>query len=128
VKVVMALKQMATYIQRIPFLPTEPCWPANPRFDDIEVISNPSLWFATAVAEQLERSQSYSTYFSGMSPWLAWLCDQPTASHEMHRRKTLLATRAGTIPIVPACLCKEAPDHLNAHLWRSGMVPGTRVA
>jgi FkbM family methyltransferase len=128
VESVMALKQMASYIQRIPFQPTEPCWPANPRFDDIEVIGNLSLWFATAVAEQLERSQSYSTYFSGMSPWLAWLCDQPAASHEMHRRKTLLATRAGTIPIVPSCLCKEAPDHLNAHLWRSGMVPGTRVA
>ena len=125
---VMALKKMAAYMQRHPFQPTEPCWPANPRFDDIKVASNPSLWFATAVAEQLERSQSFSTYFSGMSPWLAWLCDQPAASHEMHRRKTLLAARGGIIPIVPSCLRKEAPDHLNADLWRSGMVPGTRVA
>ena len=125
---VMALRQVAAYIQRIPFQPTEPCWPVNPRFDDLNVASNPVLWFATAVAEQLERSQSYSTYFSGMSPWLAWLCDRPAASHEMHRRKTLLAAREGITPTVPSCLRKEAPDHLNAHLWRSGMVAGTRLA
>jgi len=124
---VTAMKQMAAYIQRIPFRPTEPCWPANPRFDDVKVTTNPALWFATAVTEQLERAQSYSTYFSGMSPWLAWLCDQPVTSHEMHRRKTLLAAHRGVIPVVPLCLRKEAADHLNAHLWRSGMVPGTRV-
>jgi FkbM family methyltransferase len=125
---VVALNQMAAYIQRVPFQPTEPCWPANPRFDDLEIASDPAVWFATAVAEQIERAQSYSTYFSGMSPWLTWLCDQPSASLEMHRRKTLLAARAGLVPTVPSCLRKEAPDNLNAYLWRSGMVPGTRVA
>jgi FkbM family methyltransferase len=124
----VVLKQMDVYIQRVPFQPTEPCWPANPRFDDIEIASDPAIWFATAVAEQLEQAQSYSTYFSGMSPRLPWLCDQPTASREMHRRKTLLAARAGMMPTVPSCLRKEAPDHLNAHLWSSGMVPGTRIA
>ena len=125
---VMALKQIAAYIQRIPFQPTEPCWPANPRFDDIAVGSNPAIWFATAVLEQLERAQSYSTCFSSMSPWLASLCEQTIASHEMHRRKTLLAARGGINPIVPSCLQQKAPDHLNADIWRSGMVPGTRVA
>jgi FkbM family methyltransferase len=125
---VAALQQIAGDIQRVPFQPTEPCWPANPRFDDIKAVSNPSLWFATAAMEQLERSRSFSTCFSGMSPWLAWLCDQPAASHEMHRRKTLLAARRGINPVVPSCLRKEAPGHLNADLWRSGMVPGTRIA
>jgi FkbM family methyltransferase len=124
---ITALRQMAAYIQRNPFQPSEPCWPANPRFDEITVNSNPALWFATAVAEQLERAQHLSTRFTGASPWLAWLCDQPAASHEMHRRKTLLAAMEGLNPIVPSCLRKESPDHLNALIWRSGMVPGTRV-
>jgi hypothetical protein len=118
---------MAAYIQRIPFQPIEPCWPANPRFDDIAVGSNPAIWFETAVLEQLERAQSYSTCFTGLSPWLASLCEQTTASHEMHRRKTLLAARGGVNPTVPLCLQEEAPDHLNADIWRSGMVPGTCV-
>lgn len=124
---VIALRQMAAYIQRIPFQPTEPCWPPNPRFDDIAVTNNPALWFATAVAEQLERAQSHSTYFTGLSPWLAWLCEQPAASREMHRRKTLLAARANMNPIVPSCLRQEALDHMNAQIWRAGMVPGTRA-
>jgi FkbM family methyltransferase len=124
---VAALRQIAAHIQRIPFQPTEPCWPPSPLFDNVAV-SNPALWFATAVVEQLERTQSYSTYFSGMSPWLEWLCDQPAVSHEMHRRKTLLAARGGLAPLVPSCLQKQAPDHLNWDAWRSGLVPGTRVA
>ena len=124
---VTTLKQMAAYIQRIPFQPIEPCWPANPRFDDIAVGSNPATWFATGVVEQLERAYSYSTRFSGLSPWLPSLCEQTTTSHEMHRRKTLVAARGGINPIVPSCLQQEAPDHLNADIWRSGMVPGTRV-
>jgi FkbM family methyltransferase len=125
---VMALRQMAVYIQRNPFQPTEPCWPANPRFDQIGTANSPASWFAAAVVEQLERAQSYSTCFSGMSPWLNWLCDQSVASLEMHRRKTLLAARGGINPIVPLCLCTEASDHINADIWRSGGVPGTRVA
>jgi FkbM family methyltransferase len=123
---IVALKQIASHTQRIPFQPVEPCWPPNPRFDNIAV-DNPSLWFATAVMEQLERAQSHSTYFTGTSPWLEWLCDQPAASHEMHRRKTLLAARRSLNPVVPSCLRKDAPGHLNSGIWCSGMVPGTRV-
>jgi FkbM family methyltransferase len=125
---VTALNQIVTHIRRTPFQAVEPCWPPNPRFDDIPADNNPALWFAIAAIEQLERAQSFSTCFSVISPWLAWLCDQPAASHEMHRRKTLLAALAGLNPIVPACLRNEAPDHLNAEVWRSGMVPGTRVS
>lgn len=128
VECVTALKQMAAYIQRIPFQPTEPCWPANPRFDEINVTDDPASWFATALLEQLEQAQSYSACFSGPSPWLNWLCEQSTASREMHRRRSLLAARAGLNPIIPPCLRNEAPDHLNADIWRAGMVPGTRTA
>jgi FkbM family methyltransferase len=124
---VTALQRIAGHLQRMPFQPIEPCWPANPRFDDIAVGNSPALWFATGVMEQLERAQSYSTYFSGMSPWLTFLCEQSTASREMHRRKVLLAARRGANPIIPLCLRQEAPDHLNADIWRSGMVPGTHV-
>jgi hypothetical protein len=124
---VIALRQMAAYIQHIPFQPTEPCWPANPRIDNIDVGKHPAHWFAAGVAEQLERTYSYSSYFSGASPWLGWLCEQPAASSEMHRRKVLLAARCGMAPNVPARLRKEAPDHLNAPLWSAGLVPGTSV-
>jgi FkbM family methyltransferase len=123
-----ALSQMAAHIQRTPFQPMEPCWSPNPRFDNVAVTGDPALWFATAVLEQLERARSYSTCYSGLSSWLPWLCDQPVASLEMHRRKTLIAARGGANPVVPPCLQNDAADHLNAALWRSGAVPGTRVA
>jgi hypothetical protein len=123
---VKALRQIAALIQRVPFQPTEPCWPPDPRFDKIVAADNPALWFATSVAEQLERTQSYSTYFSGVSPWLAWLCEQPAVSHEMHRRKALLQALRGENPNVPSHLRQGAPDHLNADVWRTGMVPGTK--
>jgi hypothetical protein len=34
----------------------------------------------------------------------------------------------GLRPEVPKRLCAAAPDHLNAEIWRSGIVPGTVVA
>ena len=124
---IVALRQMAAYTRQNPFQPSEPCWPANPRFDDIPTAGNPALWFATAILEQLEIAQGYSSYVTGMSPWLDWLCQQPLASHEMHRRKTLIAARKGATPMVPAVLCNVAKDHLNVDIWRSGKVPGTRI-
>jgi FkbM family methyltransferase len=124
---VVALRQMAAYTRQNPFQPTEPCWPANPRFDEIPAAGNPALWFATAVLEQLERGQGYSSYFTGMSPWLDWLCRQPLASHEIHRRKTLVEAMKGANPVVPPVLRKAAKDHLNVDIWRSGKVPGTRL-
>jgi hypothetical protein len=55
------------------------------------------------------------------------LCEQPFAQSEMHRRRTLVAARAGTNPIIEQCLKNEAPGHLNARIWRSGKVPGRRI-
>jgi FkbM family methyltransferase len=124
---IVALRQMAAYTQQNPFRPGEPCWPANPRFDDIAAGANPALWFTTAILEQLEIAQGYSSYVTGLSPWLDWLCRQPLASHEMHRRRTLIAARKGVNPAVPPALRKAAKDHLNVDIWRSGKVPGTRI-
>jgi FkbM family methyltransferase len=125
---VLALNQMSTYIQHNSFQPIEPCWPPSPRFDNIAVDKNPSLWFATAVAEQLERSRSFSTCFGGVSPIVTWLCEQAGALPEMHRRKALTAARASMNPAIPDLLRTETPNHLNAAIWASGKLPGMRVA
>jgi hypothetical protein len=105
----------------------EPFWPAHPRFDSIKPGSEQYNWFASAVAEQYERSISYSSIFSGASEVLAWLCAQPFASTEMERRRVLVAARTGQRPTVPRRLCEVKPDHLNADIWRAGGVPGTIV-
>jgi hypothetical protein len=123
---VVALRQMAAYTRHAPFRPTEPCWPANPRFDDIAA-DDPAGWFATGTLEQLERASGYSSYFTGPSPWIGWLTQQPLASPEMHRRKVLSEASKGLNPSIPPALREAARDHLNADLWRDGKVPGTRV-
>ena len=124
---VVALKQMAAYTRHAPFRPSEPCWPANPRFDDIPGADNPAQWFATGIMEQLERMSGYSSYFNGTSPSIGWLSQQPLASREMQRRKVLSEASKGASPSVPPALREPASDHLNADLWRDGKVPGTRV-
>ncbi len=103
----------------------EPFWPAAARFDDIAAGDRPLEWFMAAAAEQHERTFSFSSVFSGVSPLLDWLCGQPFASAEMERRRVLAAAGAGTRPRVPQRLREPAPDHLNADVWRAGMVPGT---
>jgi len=124
---VVALRQMAAYTRQHPYQADEPCWPANPRFDDIPGAGNPAAWFATAVLEQLEMAQTYSSFITGMTPWLDWLCGQALASHEMLRRRTLIEARRGADPPVPPPLRKAAKDHVNVDIWRGGKVPGTRV-
>jgi FkbM family methyltransferase len=105
----------------------EPFWPASPRFDDILPGARPVEWFAAAAAEQWEQTCSFSSRFNGGTPALPWLCAEPFASTEMERRRTLLAADAGQRPRVPDRLCTAAQDHLNAEVWRGGMVPGTVV-
>lgn len=123
-----ALLQLGQHLQKAPAQLTEGFWPASSRFDDIAPGARPAAWFAAAAAEQLERSSTFSTYYSGESSVLAWLCTQPFASAEMVRRHVLVAARAGLRPQVPERLCTPAPDHRNAEIWRSGLVPGTVVA
>ncbi len=124
---VAALHQLAAHIQQNPLQTEEPFWPASPRYDEIAPAPHPALWFKAAVAEQLERAEKYSSFFGTVSPWLAWLCEQSFAGSEMHRRHTLAAARAGLSPTVVPRLKDDGPDHLNADLWRTGRVPGTRV-
>jgi FkbM family methyltransferase len=107
---------------------SEPFWPAAARFDHIEPGGKVADWVAGAAAEQFEKSSRFSSAFSGASPHLAWLCDQPFSSSEMHRRRVLAGIRAGSRLRVPERLCAAAPDHLNAGLWRAGKVPGTVVS
>lgn len=103
----------------------EAFWPGAARFDNVALNGRPLDWFAAAAAEQYERTFSYSSIFGGASPLLSWTCSQSFASAEMERRRVLVAAREGTKPKVPKRLCEPAPDHLNADIWRNGMVPGT---
>ncbi len=125
---VSALRQLALHLQHNVLQTTEPFWPASPRYDNIEPAPDAALWFTAAAFEQLERAQNYSTCFGVPTPMLAWSCGQPFASAEMHRRRALVAARAGMNPVVEPCLTHETPDHLNARLWSAGKVPGTRIS
>jgi FkbM family methyltransferase len=105
----------------------EPFWPASARFDSLAPGHQPADWFAGAAHEQFERSSGFSSRFTGASASLAWLSKQPFASAEIERRRVLIAARAGQQPTVPVRLCQPAANHLNAEIWRAGMVPGTTV-
>ncbi len=118
-----ALNRLKRLINNVSF--QEPFLPAAPRFDGIPVGPRPVEWFAAATAEQLEHALSFSSMFSGLSSVLPWICSHPFATAEMERRRVLIAARRGARPKVPPRLCEPAPDHLNAEIWRSGMVPGT---
>jgi hypothetical protein len=72
-------------------------WPAAARFDQIVPGKQPANWFAGAVAEQYEKSASFSSTFAGASPVLSWLCNQTFASAEMERRRVLIAAREAAI-------------------------------
>jgi FkbM family methyltransferase len=122
---VVALRQLLQMLQARRTEPREPFWPASPRFDQITPGDRPADWFAAAAAEQFERTFGFSSLFDDASPMLPWLCSQTFASAEMERRRTLVAARAGQQPGVPERLRTAAPDHLNAGVWRAGLVPGT---
>jgi FkbM family methyltransferase len=124
---VQGLDALARAMQRGPVSVTEPFWPACPRFDAIAPKNQHGDWFATSALEQFERTKSFSSLFSGGSPFLKWLCRQPFASIEMERRRILLAAHAQQRVEVPGRLCAAAPDHLNAEIWRAGKVPGTSL-
>jgi FkbM family methyltransferase len=122
---VAALRRLLQMLQSARIEPREPFWPASSRFDNIAPGDQPADWFAAATAEQFERTFGFSSLFDGASPMLPWLCGQKFASAEMERRRTLIAARAGLQPRVPERLRIAAPDHLNADIWRAGLVPGT---
>ena len=125
---VAALMQLMKRLQGAPLRLTEAFWPASPRFDRIAPGTRHSNWFIAAAAEQHERTAAHSSRFNGGTESLGWLCGQPFASMEMERRRVLLEACAGLHPVVPKRLCLIAPDHRNAEVWRTGLVPGTTLA
>jgi len=122
---VAALQRLFQILRDRPAPLKEPFWPAACRFGGSGPSVPPVDWFWLAAAEQYERTCSYSSCFSGASQFLSWLCEQRLADAEMLRRQTLIAARAGQRPRAPERLRIPAPDHLNADVWRSGMIPGT---
>lgn len=119
-----AARQLLEAIQRPGTALNEPFWPASARFDSLPIVGDQALWFAAAAGDQFESARSYSSCFGGGSPVLKWLCGLPYRSSEHLRRALLLAAAAGHRPTVPPELGRDAPDHLNAVLWRTGKVPG----
>jgi FkbM family methyltransferase len=103
----------------------EPFWPVNPRFDAIAPGTQVGQWFLVAVLEQLERATAYSSAFAGDVVNLDWLRQQPFVATEIERRHALKQMRTGKRIAVPEKLRRPAPDHLNAELWRSGLIPNT---
>ena len=120
---VAALQQLLQISDRGARPPSEPFWPACARFDEIVAPAGQGQsWFFSAAVQQFERAFTYSSIFSGQSPNLAWLCAQPFAATEMERRRFLQAVRTRRPADVPPRLRIEAPDHLNAALWRESQV------
>jgi FkbM family methyltransferase len=105
----------------------EPFWPAAPRFDVIAPHGKTTEWFAVSALEQFERTAVFSSYFGDNGLNLDWLGRQPLAAPEIERRRVLRRARAGEQVEVPARLCVAAPDHINADVWRGGLVPNTCV-
>ena len=125
---VSALRTVFSKAEQWENIVNEPFWPACPRYDNVDPTGRQSDWFFSAAVEQLERARVFSTLFVAADPKLDWLCGQPFAAAEMERRRVLVAARAGRTPTVPARLGRLTADHLNAEVWRSGKVPGTRIS
>lgn len=105
----------------------EPFWPVSPRFDMIVPGADPGAWFLVAAVEHLERYTAYSSLFTASGRNVEWLSTQPYASTEMERRRMLRRLKVGERLPVPEILLHRAPDHINAEVWRSGLVPNTLV-
>ena len=103
----------------------EPFWPVSERFDRIATGRDIGTWFFVAVLEQMERAAQYSSMFAQPGVNLEWLSAQHLASTEMLRRYVLRRLRKGERLAVPERLCRAAPDHIGADIWRAGLVPNT---
>ena len=123
-----ALNTFAELASRGNFAVTEPFWPAAPRFDAVAPGLARTEWFLVSVLEQLEKTRHFSSLFGNSGVDLDWLSRRPLASMEMERRRVLTALRAGRRVTVPARLTMPAADHLNADIWRAGLVPNTLVS
>jgi FkbM family methyltransferase len=120
---VNSLRLMADILQRGDGRIMEPFWPANPRFDFIAPGGDIVEWFIVGALEQLELTATFSSRFGNSGVDLGWLARQKHVSVEIERRWLLRRTRAGEDIEVSARLSTAAPDHLNAHVWRDGILP-----
>jgi FkbM family methyltransferase len=105
----------------------EPFWPAAARFDGISPGGKRAEWLLVSAFEQLERAAAFSSTFLRSRLDLDWLCAQPFVSAEMERRRVLQHADKAEPTEVPPRLCVAAEDHLNAGVWRAGLVPNTFV-
>ena len=110
--------------EKSPLQLTEPFWPACPRFDHIAPEEHGKMWFMVSAAEQWERAAVFAGRFSANFTVLKWLWGRPFVGADIDRRIVLTELRAGLTPTIPKRLMIESPDNLNAHIWRSGLVPG----
>jgi FkbM family methyltransferase len=121
----VALKSFAELFAAGEMNLSEPFWPACARMDGLVPGDKAAQWLLVSTFEQFERVSRFSSRFGNPEFELDWLCAQPFVSAEMERRRVLLQARAGERVEVPARLCVAADDHLNADVWRAGLVPGT---
>ncbi len=105
----------------------EPFWPASPRFDHSTPGPNVVEWFVVAALEQFERIAFHSSRYGSPGVDLDWLARQPFVGAEIERRRVLQRLRAGQKIELPPRLLMPAPDHVNADVWRSGLISGTIV-
>jgi FkbM family methyltransferase len=124
---VQALKIVTDVLKRGSGQVTEPFWSPSPRFDTILPGANVMEWFVVAALEQFEQTATHSSIFGICGVDLDWLCRQPFVSSEIERRRILQRVRTGQKNEVPPRLLVPAPDHLNADVWRGGLVPNTIV-
>jgi len=106
---------------------SEPFWPASARFDGIDPGAQRGQWLLASAFEQFEQTAAFSSIFAPAEFDLEWLCAQPFVATEMERRRVLRRLAAGERVEVPARLRIPAEDHLNAEIWRAGLVPGTSI-
>ncbi len=106
---------------------SEPFWPAIARYDAISPGVRRAEWLLASAFELWERSVAHSSLFGSAQFDLGWLCAQPFVSTEMERRRVLQRALNGERIEVPERLCVAAEDHLNAEIWRAGLVPNTAV-
>ncbi len=123
----VALGQMAAHIRHTPFAPNEPCWPADPGL----TISQPAATRRSGLRHQSRNNWNVRT---ASQPALAGyrLGWRGCASSPLLRRrcigaKSCLLRGAERIRASRLACETESPNHLNAELWRAGLVPGTRV-
>lgn len=105
----------------------EPFWPPSPRFDQVAIAKTPGPWAMASMLELFVRWVGFSNRFVPCHEELSWLEVSPYSTPEIVRRITLVEALADAQPACPLDLLEASPLHLNANLWRDGLVPGVQT-